>query len=69
MPELRDAVHEWVEENAFRFVRPSREHWPKGVDSREEATEYYGDKATADIIDAMVESDTTVTDKEDYERK
>ena len=52
---FREAMIEWVDENAFRFVRPSREHWPEGVKSRKEASEYYGGKAADEIIENMDE--------------
>lgn len=48
---FQEAVREWMKENHFRFVVPSIECWPEGVDSREEARDHYSEEAATEIIE------------------
>lgn len=48
---FQEAVAEWMEENRFRFMIPSREYWPEGVDSREASREHYSEEAATEIIE------------------
>jgi hypothetical protein len=46
---IRSGIRNWVEDNAFSFVRPSKDNWPEGVESREEATECVVDEIVEEI--------------------
>lgn len=63
---FRRAMERFVEENAFRFVRSQREYWPEGVDSREDANEYYGQKYADEIIGYLDEELAEGVDLERY---
>jgi hypothetical protein len=59
---FRQAVCDWFEENANRFVVPGIEHWPEDVENKPEAVEHYGEAAADDIIDRMEDVLATESD-------
>lgn len=50
---LQSAVASWMGEHGHRFVCPSIEHWPEGIDDRETAVEHYSRQATEEILDSL----------------
>ena len=47
---FRQVVEDWMVMYQFRFVIPGWEHWPDGVESRQDAHAYYSEQATNQLI-------------------
>lgn len=57
---FKNAVAQWMEDHAHRFVIPSTEHWPDDIDNSDDALDHYSKQATDEIIDnwnAIVQED------------